>query len=104
MVEEGTLSHVCLRYHMYMSLKRTTVYAESEDLAVIKEAAARRGIAEAEIIREAIHLAALANRTWEEPFFSGTYPRIDDVSLTDAREQFTADKVRAYEQTKRVRE
>ncbi|WP_280714864.1 CopG family transcriptional regulator [Kitasatospora sp. MAP5-34] len=70
-----------------MVLKRTTVYAESEDLAVIKEAAARRGITEAEIIREAIHLAAMANRTWDEPFFSTTYPaQGDSRSKTDAHE------------------
>ncbi|GAA1353872.1 CopG family transcriptional regulator [Streptomyces beijiangensis] len=53
-----------------MSLKRTNVYADAEDLAVIKEAAARKGISEAEIIRQAIHLAALAERTWDEPLVS----------------------------------
>lgn len=51
-----------------MTLKRTNVYADAEDLAIIKEAAARKGISEAEIIREAIHLAALAQRTWGGPF------------------------------------
>ncbi|ETK33650.1 CopG family transcriptional regulator [Microbispora sp. ATCC PTA-5024] len=50
-----------------MSMKRTNVYADPEDLALIKEAAKRRGIAEAEIIREGIHLAAMANRVWDEP-------------------------------------
>ncbi|MET7278045.1 CopG family transcriptional regulator [Kribbella sp. NPDC005582] len=50
-----------------MSMKRTNVYADSEDLALIKEAARRRGISEAEIIREGIHLAAMANRVWDEP-------------------------------------
>jgi hypothetical protein len=50
-----------------MSMKRTNVYADPEDLALIKEAAARRGIPEAEIIREGIHLAAMANRVWDEP-------------------------------------
>ncbi|WP_104819450.1 CopG family transcriptional regulator [Kitasatospora sp. MMS16-BH015] len=79
-----------------MALKRTTVYAESEDLAVIKEAAARRGIAEAEIIREAIHLAAMANRVWDEPFFSATYPAIGQ-----AAEDVWDERVRAYEATKR---
>ena len=39
-----------MRYHTYMSLKRTTVYVEADDLATIKEAAAREGLAEAEII------------------------------------------------------
>lgn len=54
-------------------MKRTNVYADPEDLAIIKEAAKRRGISEAEIIREGIHLAAMANRVWDEPLFSRTY-------------------------------
>ncbi|MFD5697377.1 ribbon-helix-helix domain-containing protein [Streptomyces lasiicapitis] len=53
-----------------MTLKRTNVYADADDLAIIKEAAEREGISEAEIIREAIHLAAMARRTWDEPFVS----------------------------------
>ncbi|MFJ4414266.1 CopG family transcriptional regulator [Streptomyces sp. NPDC088925] len=56
-----------------MSMKRTNVYADPEDLAIIKKAAARRGVSEAEIIRQGIHLAAMANRTWDEPFFSRTF-------------------------------
>jgi hypothetical protein len=54
-------------------MKRTNVYADPEDLAIIKEAAQRRGISEAEIIRQGIHLAAMANRIWDEPLFSRTY-------------------------------
>jgi hypothetical protein len=50
-----------------MSMKRTNVYADPEDLALIKDASRRRGIPEAEIIREGIHLAAMANRVWDEP-------------------------------------
>ncbi|MGH3301575.1 MAG: CopG family transcriptional regulator [Streptosporangiaceae bacterium] len=50
-----------------MSLKRTNVYADPDDLLAIKDIAARRGVPEAEIIREGIHLAALSNRVWEEP-------------------------------------
>ncbi|MFC6011656.1 CopG family transcriptional regulator [Nocardia lasii] len=50
-----------------MSLKRTMVYAEAEDLAVIKEAAANSDASEAEIIREAIHLAAMRVRRRTEP-------------------------------------
>ncbi|MER7193669.1 CopG family transcriptional regulator [Streptomyces flaveolus] len=53
-----------------MALKRTNVYAEDSDLALIKEAAARLGVAEAEIIREGIHRIALAHRVWDEPFVS----------------------------------
>ncbi|MBT2442160.1 ribbon-helix-helix protein, CopG family [Streptomyces sp. ISL-36] len=56
-----------------MPMKRTNVYADPEDLAIIKEAATRRGISEAEIIRQGIHLAAMANRVWEEPLFSRTF-------------------------------
>jgi len=50
-----------------MSLRRTNVYADVEDLMLIKEAAARRGVAEAEIIREGIHLAAMSSRVWDDP-------------------------------------
>jgi hypothetical protein len=60
-------------YPWYMSMKRTNVYADPEDLAIIKEAAKRRGISEAEIIRQGIHLAAMANRVWDEPLFSRSF-------------------------------
>ena len=50
-----------------MSLKRTNIYADPEDLALIKQTAARRGVPEAEIIREGIHLAAMSTRVWDEP-------------------------------------
>jgi hypothetical protein len=56
-----------------MPLKRTNVYAEEGDLAIIKEAAKRRGTSEAELIREAIHRTAMAHRVWDEPFFSRTF-------------------------------
>jgi hypothetical protein len=59
-----------------MSLKRTNVYADADDLVLIKEIAVRRGVPEAQIIREGIHLAALSNRVWDGPFdwpsFEGT--------------------------------
>ncbi|MGW2226190.1 ribbon-helix-helix domain-containing protein [Streptomyces kanamyceticus] len=51
-----------------MALKRTNVYADDSDLALIKDAAARLGVSEAEIIREGIHRIALAHRVWDEPF------------------------------------
>lgn len=54
-------------YAWYMSLRRTNVYADDADLMLIKEAAARRGVPEAEIIREGIHLAAMSSRVWDEP-------------------------------------
>ena len=52
-----------------MSLKRITVYVDSADLSTIKEASRRRGVSEAEIIRDGVHLAAMAHRQWDEPFF-----------------------------------
>ncbi|MDT3398879.1 CopG family transcriptional regulator [Streptomyces sp. B1866] len=88
-----------------MGLKRTTVYADAEDLAVIKAAAAREGVAEAEIIREAIHLAALSKRTWDTPLSwpkfrsgdPGTAARAADTASGDIWDE----KARAYEETKR---
>ncbi|MFJ4644684.1 CopG family transcriptional regulator [Streptomyces bobili] len=56
-----------------MSLKRINVYADADDLAIIKEAARRRGVSEAEIIRQGIHLAAMANRVRDEPPLSRTF-------------------------------
>lgn len=70
-----------------MSMKRTNVYADPEDLALIKEAASRRGIPEAEIIREGIHLAAMANRVWDEP--------LDWPTFEGSGEPVTKDEVRA---------
>ena len=74
-----------------MSLKRTNVYADAEDLALIKEIAARRGVPEAQIIREGIHLAAMSNRVWDDPLdwptFEGTGEPAtkDEVTKTVAR-------------------
>jgi hypothetical protein len=71
-----------------MSLKRTNVYAEAEDLAAIKQIAARRGVSEAEIIREGIHLAAMSNRLWDEPLdwpaFAGSGLPADSSEVTAA--------------------
>jgi hypothetical protein len=79
-------------YSWYMSMKRTNVYADPEDLAIIKEAAKRRGISEAEIIRQGIHLAAMANRVWDEPFSRGRSrgrgvrrPRLRSVTRSPTR-------------------
>lgn len=60
--------YVC--YGWYMSMKRTNVYADPEDLELIKQAAARRGVPEAEILREAVKLAAMGARLWDEPLVS----------------------------------
>ncbi len=88
-----------------MAKKRTTVFADEEDLVVLKAAAARLGVAEAELIRDAIHVAALANRTWDEPFFSRTYRPIHPGPSRPA-EEVLADaweaEVQAYRRTKEL--
>lgn len=88
-----------------MELKRTTVYADAEDLATIKEAARREGVAEAEIIRAAIHLAAQSKRNWgplEWPEFSSADPK--SAQQTDrVLEDVWDEKARAYEATKQRR-
>jgi len=56
-----------------MRLKRTNVYADEDDLALVKAAAERTGRSESEIIREAIHRAAWALRTWDEPVVTQTF-------------------------------
>ncbi|MFD8592900.1 CopG family transcriptional regulator [Streptomyces sp. NPDC059637] len=87
-----------------MALKRTMVYADPDDLATIKEAARREGVSEAEIIREAIHLAALAKRRWNEPltwvqqFDSGESA---PLATADAAAEVWDDRARAYEDTKK---
>lgn len=55
------------RYHTEMALKRTTVYLDENDLRDLKIAAARRGVSEAEIIREGVRHALLRHRAWDEP-------------------------------------
>ncbi|MEU8567142.1 CopG family transcriptional regulator [Streptomyces pathocidini] len=56
-----------------MPMKRTNVYVDPDELAIIKEAARRRGVSEAEITRQGIHPTAMANRVWDEPLFSRTF-------------------------------
>jgi hypothetical protein len=48
-----------------LALRKTTVMVNEEDLALIKEAAAREGRPESEYFREAFHLAALRSRRWD---------------------------------------
>ncbi|WP_425832472.1 CopG family transcriptional regulator [Streptomyces fractus] len=85
-----------------MTLKRTTVYVDAEDLQVIKEAAAREGVSEAEIIRQAVHRTALARKTWDEPFFARTYPpasgKVTDTA--EATEAMWEEKARQYRDSK----
>lgn len=80
---------------------RTT--ADENDLAILKAAAARRGVAEAELLRDAIHLAAMANRTWDEPFFTQTYASEDGAPRPragDVLQEALVEKAEAYERTK----
>lgn len=75
-------------------MKRTNVYADPEDLALIKDAAKRRGISEAEIIRQGIHLAAMANRLWDEPLFSRTFEGAGRTPVKREVRETVADAVR----------
>jgi Ribbon-helix-helix protein, copG family len=50
-------------------MARITVNVDEDDLAVIKAAAAAQGVASGELIRQAVHLRAMAERRWSEPFF-----------------------------------
>ncbi|MEU9998155.1 ribbon-helix-helix protein, CopG family [Streptomyces sp. NPDC050848] len=45
-------------------------FADPADMAALEEIAARTGRSPAEMIREAIHKAVLANRVWDESFFT----------------------------------
>ncbi len=89
---------------MVMAMKRTTVFADEDDLAIIKAAAARRGVAEAELLRDAVHLVAMAHRTWSEPFFSRTYASDEEsprVGVDEAMDAAWSEKADDYERTKR---
>ncbi|GAA1848770.1 CopG family transcriptional regulator [Myceligenerans crystallogenes] len=59
--------HVCQSYHMFMAMRRTTVYLDDADLQELKATAAARGVSEAELIREGVRLAVNRNRVWDEP-------------------------------------
>lgn len=74
-----------------MTLKRTTVYVDEQDLAIIKEAAARRGVPEAEIIRRGVHLAAMGERRWEEPLDMPTFDSGDPTFANRVREVLHGD-------------
>jgi hypothetical protein len=84
-------------------MRRTTVFADEDDLAAIKAAAARRGVAEAELIRAAIHQAALADRVWDEPLFGRAHVPVHECRAAEVDEvlrEVWADKAAAYERTK----
>ncbi len=86
-----------------MARKRTTVFAEEEDLAILKAAAARLGVPEAELLRDAIHLAAMSNRVWDEPVFERGFLPLDrsEQSADQILESVWDEKAEAYERTKR---
>jgi hypothetical protein len=71
-------------YHNHMALKKTTVMVDEDDLAVIKEAAARAGRPESEYFREAFHLAALRARRWSDEW---------DIPAVDFGHAVTAEEV-----------
>lgn len=56
-----------------MALTCIPVDVDTADLALIKEAAERRGVTEAQLMTEAVHRTAMAHRCWSEPFFSRTF-------------------------------
>ncbi len=86
-------------YHGGMALKRTNVYADDSDLLLIKEAAARLGVSEAEIIREGIHRIALAHRVWDEPFVSDE--ETFDLGGSVAKDEIRSAVTRGYEERER---
>ncbi|ORV95924.1 ribbon-helix-helix protein, CopG family [Mycobacterium kyorinense] len=67
-----------------MALKKTTVMVDENDLAVIKEAAAREGRPESEYFREAFHLAALKARRWPDKW---------DIPTLDFGHPVTAEEI-----------
>jgi len=52
-----------------MSIRRTTVAAESDDLAVLESEARRRGVSLAQVLREAVEREAGRLRRKAEPRF-----------------------------------
>ena len=59
------------------------MYADTDDLALIKEIAARRGVPEAQIIREGIHLAAMSNRVWDGSLDWPTFDGTGEIATSD---------------------
>lgn len=68
-----------------MALKKTTVMVDEDDLALIKEAAAREGKPESEFFREAFHIAALRTQRWSETW---------DIPSLDYGHPVTPDEIR----------
>ncbi|MGL5866124.1 MAG: ribbon-helix-helix protein, CopG family [Dermatophilaceae bacterium] len=81
-------------------MRRTTVFADEDDLATLKAAAARRGVPEADLLREALRLVALSERTWSEPFFDETFPEVDRRDHVDAADEAWNEQVAEYRRTR----
>ncbi len=56
----------------------------------LRWAARRRGVPAAEIIREGVHLAALACRQWDEPFFEEVLDLGGRITRDDIRRAMAA--------------
>jgi hypothetical protein len=73
-----------------MTLKKTTVMVDEDDLKAVKEAAAREGRPESEYFREAFHIVALRARRWpdgwEIPEFHFGGP-VSDEDITEATDE-----------------
>lgn len=89
-------------YHTSMAMKRTTVFADEDDLAALRADAQRRGTTEAQLLRDAIHRAAMAARRWDEPFFSRSYAPVQDPGAggRDVLREAVDERARAYERTR----
>lgn len=69
-----------------MTLKKTTVMVDEEDLRIIKEAAAREGRPESEYIREGLHIAAMRARRWSGDWDIPAFDFGGPVTEDDVRE------------------
>ncbi|MGW4278520.1 ribbon-helix-helix protein, CopG family [Nocardia sp. NPDC004750] len=83
-----SFAHLC--HSVHMPLERITVHADTADLAVIEDAAMRTGVSSADILRDAIHLAAMRVRRSRplrlNRFASGDptlAARVDDILAGD---------------------
>jgi hypothetical protein len=89
-----------------MTLRKTTVMVDAEDLELIKEAAAREGRPESEYFREAFHIAAMRTRRWGDQWDIPTFDlggpiREDDIkqAVADAVAQEQAEIDQASQRT-----
>lgn len=71
-------------YLNHMALKKTTVMVDEDDLALVKQAAAREGRPESEYFREAFHIAAVRTRRWQADW---------DIPTLDFGGPITADDI-----------